>query len=86
MRPKVKQHQAELPGLPEMNDLGKAATDYLNKRDALQRAKDECDSAKKLLAIEFQSAGKRSLRVSGYTLNYMHKDSDTIQVKKDAGN
>lgn len=68
--------------MPAMSDLGKAATDFLNKRDAANRAEDELTAAKKLLAIEFQTAGKRSIKVAGYTLNYLHKESDSIQVKK----
>lgn len=77
-----KQREEELPGMPELNDLAKAATQYLNMRDKQRMAQDNLDSSKKLLAIEFQKAGKKTIRVSGYILNYLHKESESIQVKE----
>ncbi len=77
-----KEHQSEISGLSDPDDLAKAALDYLNKRRMLKHAQDEAEAAKKLLVIEFQAAGKKALKVAGSSLTYMHKENDSIVVKE----
>ena len=74
--------QKELPGMPERDKLGKAAVEYLNKRDALKKSQDETNMAKETLAVEVQRAGCKQIKVNDYTLTYMHSEKDTITVKE----
>lgn len=76
-----KQQQGELPGMPKMDPLAEAACEYLNGRGELLNAQESLEKRKQKLIAEFNRAGKDSIRVSGFTLTYQHKESDTIVAK-----
>ena len=68
--------------MPERTPLGKKAIEFLNARDAVDRAEHERDKIKEELILEFVRAGMNTIKVSGYTIAYLHFEKDTVTAKE----
>ena len=75
--------QGELPGMPKRSALGDKAIEYLNARGDVVSAQEDLKKIKAELVIEFQKSGLSKIKVSGNTLSYSHKESDSIRVKEE---
>jgi len=82
MKKVKKEAQKELPGMPEMSDLGKAAAEYLNARDEKARFDVHLETKRQALAEEFRKSGKRSIKISGYVLTMSEQEQVRISVKE----
>lgn len=74
--------QGELAGMPERDELGKAAVEYITKCEKADAAKKEKKEAKAALVAAFRKANKTSLTVERTTLAYNHSEKDSIVIKK----
>lgn len=75
----------ELPGMPELDDLGKAGLAYKEATFALDRAKDAKDEAAENLMMEMRRAKRFVLTVDGCLLELTHQAAkDIIKVRKPA--
>jgi len=80
---KNNQHQKEFDSMPDRSPLGKKAIEYLNARGEVESAQEDLKKIKAELVIEFQKSGLSKIKVSGNTLSYSHKESDSIRVKEE---
>ena len=71
------EHQPELPGMPEKSALILKAEAYLEAREKLSDLKDE-------LVEEFRKSGLSSVKASGWTINYRHKETNRLVLKEDS--
>lgn len=77
--------KGELPGMPEIDDLGKAGLKFKTAIFALDRAKEEKDEAAEELMMEMRRAKRFVLTVEGCTLELTHQSAkDIIKVRKPA--
>jgi len=75
----------ELPGMPELDDLGKAGLKFKQAIFALDRAKEEKDESAEELMMEMRRAKRFVLTVEGCTLELTHQAAkDVIKVRKPA--
>lgn len=74
--------QKEFDGMPEHTPLGKKAIEYLNAKEASDKAKNEADGVKAELIAEFIKSGLTTVKVSGHQFAYSHKESETVVVKE----
>jgi hypothetical protein len=79
-----KQKQADLPGMPKMDPLGAAATEYLGVLEDIHRLEVQRDVKKVELADQFRKSGKRSIKVSGYVFTMSEQAQLRISVKEAA--
>jgi len=78
---KRKTEQAEFGGMPDRDEVGKAALVYLAKRDALETAKEELDRAAGDLIGALTLAKRESVSCNGKTLTLKHVMKDAITVR-----
>ncbi len=75
----------ELPGMPELDDLGKAGLVFKQAIFELDRAKEAKDEAAEGLMMEMRRAKRFVLTVEGCTLELTHQAAkDVIKVRKPA--
>jgi hypothetical protein len=80
-----KQIKEELPGMPELDDLGKAGQRFKNACFRVDAAKDEKQEAAEELMMEMRRAKRFVLSVEGCVLELTHQSAkDIIKLRKPA--
>lgn len=85
MKAKTSAPKSELPGMPELDDLGKAGVKFKEAVFALDRAKEAKDDAAEDLIMEMRRAKRFVLSVEGVNLELTHQAAkDVIKIRKPA--
>lgn len=74
--------QPELPGMPDRDELGKRAIEYLEIRDEIRRLKDVEKMVSEELKKQFVLAKKTQLIVDRKIIRYEYARKETIKVEK----
>lgn len=78
-----KAQEQELPGMPALDGVGKAARKFLDARDAVETAKDNQQEAMSNVINALKRAKRKTINCDGYTIEYVHKEAvDRLKVKK----
>ncbi len=80
-----KEKQKELPGMPQMTDLGKKATEYVDVTENIATWYDKLEVLKVELITLLKKEKRSSIKVDGITLSYAHLEKDQIKVKRPEG-
>lgn len=77
--------KGELPGMPELDDLGKAGLKFKEAVFQMDRAKEAKEEAAENLMMEMRRAKRFVLTVEGCLLELTHQSAkDIIKVRKPA--
>lgn len=75
--------QQELPGMPKLDGVGRAARKFLDALDSLEAAKSNRQTAMTNVINALKAAKRREINCDGFTITYIHKEAvDQIKVKK----
>ena len=80
-KPKQKQKQKELPGMPERTALGKKAMEFLNVKDEIEQGQENLSAIKEALVVEFKKADLKTITVAGHIVSYSHDEKDIVRSK-----
>jgi len=73
----------ELDGMPPLDDCGRAATEYIDVLDRIEKCKEAKRDASDVLIQAMIRANRNSIKVSGKTIVLSHiEEADVIKVKK----
>lgn len=79
---KKKEAQAELGGMPEPDECGKAARAYLEARNAVEDAKEVQVAAGTELASLLRAKKRVQIKVDGVLITLRHVNEDVLKVSK----
>ena len=72
----------ELDGMPPMDDCGRAATEYIDILERIEKLKDDKNDASDLLIQAMRRADRVSIKIGKKTIVMSHIDeADVIKVK-----
>ena len=77
-----KAKQKEFAEMPERNELGRKAIEYMNQCDRIEGLKSASENTRKELVVLFKKVGKAKITVEGRTVSYAHVENDKISIRQ----
>ena len=77
-----KEKQEEFKGMPELTNLGKVATEYIDVLGNVESWKRKLDELRPRLIELFKAEKRISICIDGITISHLYTEKDQIKIKK----